>query len=143
MFENIRKRIPLLRISSWYILMLCAFTTVLTFHFLSMYGTVHWPILNASYDLKSHIERISKDEKANRILKENDNLRRLFDDLPGISEKIHKAGWKLMRDTAWYHISGLLSFILAVFTFFCRPRCVGILALPFGLYSFYLAGIIM
>jgi len=108
-----------------------------------MYGTVHWPILNASYDLKSHIERISKDEKANRILKENDNLRRLFDDLPGISEKIHKAGWKLMRDTAWYHISGLLSFILAVFTFFCRPRWVGILALPFGRCSFYLAGIIM
>jgi len=108
-----------------------------------MYGTVHWPILRSSYRLKSHIEKFSKDEKAKQIVTEDDTLKRLFDDLPGISENIDTAGWKLMRDTAWYHISGLLSFFLAVFTFFCRPRWVGIIALPFGLYSINLAGIIM
>jgi hypothetical protein len=143
MIKNVIKRIPQLKISSWYVLILCAFSTLLTSHLLSMYSTVHWPILTSSYNLKSHIENISEDEKANQIVMENENLRKFFDDLPNISDKIHTAGWELMGKTGLYHLTGLFSFLLAIFTFFCRPRWVGIIALPFGIYSLSLAAIIM
>ena len=143
MIPNVIKRIPQLKISSWYVFILCAISTLLTSHLLSMYSTVHWPILTSSYNLKSHIDKYSEDEKAKQIVMQNDNLRKLFDDLPNISDKIHTAGWKLMGDTGLYHISGLLSFILAIFTFFCRPRWVGIIALPIGIYALTLATVIM
>ncbi len=143
MIENVKKRLPQLNISSWYILILCAITTLFTSHLLSMYSTVHWPILTSSYNLKLHIKNIAIDEELNKIIMKNDKLKELFEDLPNISEKIHTAGWKLMGDAGIYHISGLVSFILAIFTFLCRPRWVGIIALPVGVYSLKMSMTIM
>jgi hypothetical protein len=108
-----------------------------------MYSLVHWPILTSSYSLKSHIENIENDEQAKEIINNNKNLKRLFDELPNISEKIQNAGWKLMNGTGLYHISGLISFLLSIFAFFCRPRWVGFIALPLGIYAMTLATIIM
>jgi hypothetical protein len=108
-----------------------------------MYGTVPWPILTSSYKLKAHMESIAKDQEAKQIVEENDNLRKFYNDLPNISEKFQTAGWKLMSDTGLYHITGLVSFLLAILTFLCRPRWVGFIALPFGIYSINLAMIIM
>jgi len=143
MIKNVINRIPHLKLSSWYVLILCAISTLLTWHLLSMYGTVHWPILTSSYKLKAHIESIDKDQEAKQIVENNDNLRKFYNDLPNISEKIQTAGWKLMSDTGLYHITGLVSFLLAIFTFFCRPRWVGFIALPLGIYSINFAMIIM
>ncbi len=143
MIKDIVKRIPQLKLSSWYVLILCVIGTLLTWHLLSIYGTVHWSILRSSYGLKSHIENISKDEDARKAIMNNNNLKKFFDDLPNISETIHKSGWKLMGDAGFYHITGLVSFILAIFAFFCRPRWVGFIALPVGICSFNLAMIIM
>jgi hypothetical protein len=89
------------------------------------------------------MESIAKDQEAKRIMEGNDNLRKFYNDLPNISEKIQTAGWKLMSDTGLYHITGLVSFLLAIFAFFCRPRWVGVIALPFGIYSINLAMVIM
>ena len=143
MIKNIINRIPQIKFSSWYILLLCLIGTLSTSHLLSMYSSVHWPILTSSSILKVHIDSISKDEGAKQLVMKNDNLKKLFDDLPNISEKIDKAGWILLGDAGWYHLTGIVSFILVIFSFFCRPRWVGIIALPFGLYSLILASIIM
>jgi len=143
MKETIKKRVPQLKISSWYILILCAVAAGITAHLFSMYGIVHWSILSTSYKLKSHIENVSNDEKANQIITENDSLKNLFDDLRNISKKFDTAGLRLMGKTGLYPISGLVSFILAIFAFFCRPRWVGLIALPIGIYSLNLAMIIM
>ena len=143
MLENALKRIPQLKVSSWYVLILCAFCTLLTSHFLSMYSIVHWPILTSSYHIKAHLEKVAEDEEANKLIIENENLSKFFNALPNISDKIHTAGWDLMGKTGLYHITGLISFILAIFSFFCRPRWVGIITLPIGVYSLNLAAIIM
>jgi hypothetical protein len=54
-----------------------------------MYGTVHWPLLSSSYKLEAHIGNVSEDKEALKIIKNNENLKILFDDLPTISEKIN------------------------------------------------------
>lgn len=140
--EN-KRRIPKLKISAWYILLLCIIATAQTKHFLSMYATVHWPLLTSSYKLKALSGSVLVDERARQIVQENESLEKFFDALPHVSEKIHTSGWKLMGQTCLYHVIGLISFLLAIFSFFCSPRWVGIIALPFGLYSMDMALIIM
>lgn len=143
MNERHKIRIPQLKISAWYILLLCAISTMLTSHYLSMYGIVHWPILTSSHSLKGFLEEISTDDEAKILIKENDNLRKFFDALPDISEKINKSGWELMGKAGFYHIFGLVSFVLAIFALFCRPRWVSLIALPLGIYSMTMATVIM
>jgi hypothetical protein len=136
-------KIPHFKISAWYILILCIIGTFLSSIGLSMYGTVHWPLLSSSYKLEAHIGNVSEDKEALKIIKNNENLKILFDDLPTISEKINKSGWDLMGQAGKIRLSGLIAMLLSILAFFCRPWWVGFIALPFGIYSLNLSMVIM
>ena len=77
------------------------------------------------------------------LIENNKNLKKLFKDLPSISEKIQTSGWDLMGQAGRLRLSGLVTVLLSIFTLFCRPRWVGLIALPFGLYSLKLSMILM
>ena len=136
-------KVPQLKISAWYILILCLIGTFLSSQGLSMYGIVHWRILTSSYKLKSHIKRVSEDKEVSKLIDNNKNLKQLFDDLPTISEKLHTSGWDLMGYAGRLRLFGLLAVLLSFFAFFCRPRWIGFIALPFGLYSLKLSMVLM
>lgn len=108
-----------------------------------MYGVVHWPLLTSSYKLKTHIESVSVDKEALKLIQNNENLKKMYDDLPTISEKLQTSGWSLMGQAGRLRMSGLIAVLLSVFAFFCHPWWVGFIALPFGIYALNLSTIVM
>jgi len=108
-----------------------------------MYGIVHWPLLTNSYKLKAHVENVSVDKEALKLIETNESLKKLFDELPTISEKIQTSGWALMGQASRLRLYGLSSVLLSIFAFLCRPRWVGFIAIPFGAYALNLSMIIM
>ena len=108
-----------------------------------MYGTVHWPLLTSSFKLKAHVEKVSADNEALKLIENNINLKKMYDDLPTISDKMHTSGWKLMGQAGKLRLFGLIAVLLSIFAFFCRPWWVGLIALPFGIYALNLSMIIM
>lgn len=69
-------KVPQFQISAWYILILCLIGTLISSQGLSMYGTVHWPLLTSSYKLKAHIEKVAADKEALKIIEKNENLKK-------------------------------------------------------------------
>ena len=146
MIENIKKSLPQHKISSWYILVLCVIFTLITWHLLSIYSIMHRS-LSYSSSIEYSIKEIFKDDEAtkliNEISKENRDLKYFFDNLPRVSKNIKKASWTLMGKAELFRITGVLTFILALFAFSCRPKWVAFIALPVGLFSLFMAATII
>jgi hypothetical protein len=132
------------KISAWPFLLITIFLTIATHYLLYLYGIVHWeigvPATSLLYEMDSRIIEDANKEKAGTLTGEEswriEHTKKSIDRLV----KAHSA---LMRGTGIYPLTGFLSFFFSIFTFTRRPRWVGFIALPFGLYGGLLSLIVM
>lgn len=66
-----------------------------------------------------------------------------LDRLDGCLQQFRDASSSIMVSAALYHLTGLLGFLVALGCFLYRPRWVGIIALPPGLASLFMAVVVM
>jgi hypothetical protein len=121
-------------ISAWYVFTLCILFTLLSIYLIGLYSLVHWGIWNNSHMFERHMETLeNNNELKNHYIKVTDTNEAYFEWMVSASRELSIKSETLLQRLAFFRLTGLISFLLSILTFFYRPKRVGFYALPFGL----------
>ncbi len=112
---------------------LTIFLAITTYALLSVYSTVHWPILRNAHNINVIVMKTKIDNEVSK----KDVLSKELNEIETASQKIIAAGHKAMSITSLYHFTGLSALILSIVALFRKKGWKRYVALPFG----FLAGL--
>ncbi len=123
--------------SAWPFVVIAILFAILTPSLLNLYGTGHWAVMQTAYILDGNAEILS-----NKFLpnidseKSKQTAEKTIKMIEHSSEKLKKAGHKIMRFGGLYHITSLLSVLFIVLAFISKkPWWGGLISLPFTIYA--------
>lgn len=142
MKDNIRRR--RFFVSPWPFVSAAILFALVTPNYLGLYGYGHWSVTQTAFRIEVESEKLTNviypkvvDESAKK------DIEMLSKSMKDSSNKLKKAGSKIMGSGTVYHFTGLFSLVFTAFAFTCKPRWAGILSLPFSVYAMKYFFIIM
>ena len=113
-------------------------------YLLGLYGIVHWQVMRPSIQLEMDIKSLASQSSTSQKKSSGENDRtEILERMKRYSKDLSAASSSLMKRTATYHITGIVSLLFTVVAFLGKPRWAGLVSLPFSLYAASLFFIIM
>lgn len=128
-----------LRLQAFPFMVASLFLSIATHCLLSLYGTVHWRVAGPS----AHLAGIAHELQMRSEDQRRPSDAELICELTNVTKVLATGTASLMRSTGAYHYTGWVALVLAVLTFFGKPRWAGWVALPPALYAAFLTGVMM
>jgi|GEM_PF-2731311 len=113
-----------------------------TFNYLSLYGTVHWQITTQSYKLNKLVNNLVEIKRETPSLQTKE-IEKIITAMKHSAETLEDNSWFLMRRTGIYQFTGIMSFLLSMLSFREKPRWIGLISLPFGIWGLIMSMVIM
>lgn len=130
-------------VSPWPFVVASICFAIATYYLLDLYGIVHWQVMGPSTQIEVELKSLASQGVASQANSSTEvNRKEILEQMIRASERLSAASSSLLKRTAIYHITGLVSLILTIIPFWGRPRWAGFISLPFGLYGASLAFII-
>jgi Flp pilus assembly protein TadB len=131
-------------ITPWPFVVASLFLAVATHYLYGLYGIVHWQVMRPSIRLEMDIKSLASQSSASQKKSSAENdWNEILERMKRYSKDLSAASSSLMKRTATYHITGIVSLLFTAVAFLGKPRWAGLVSLPFSFYAAFLSFIIM
>jgi len=132
-------KLPKLKISNYYVLIVTLLLVGATFYQLFLYGQVHWGPRKEASLIKFRLDVLYDDESTVKTIEKNQDLTEFFSDLKESNSKVRNSCHILMKILSMYHLTGFLCFLVSLISFFCKPTIISIICVPVGFLGLIMA----